>query len=149
MPTTVRIAAHEMLHPPVPMDGAAARAALEALGRDPLITRIIREHDPKWGYTTLEGMLNEGLCQALDQLISERLGVARNPADRWHHSDDGMHVIAAGIYGLLRADRWVETGGVIENWLADATRRGRFAPDQFHPVATRVLERPVDRLWPL
>lgn len=81
--TTVRIAAHEMLHPPFPMDGAAAKAALAVLARDPLIPRIVREHDPKWGYTTLDGMLNEDMCEALDQLISEALGVARNPADRW------------------------------------------------------------------
>jgi hypothetical protein len=35
--TTVRIAAHEMLHPPVPMDGPAAKAALAVLARDPLV----------------------------------------------------------------------------------------------------------------
>lgn len=147
--TTVRIAAHEMLHPPFPMDGPAARAALAVLERDALIMRIVREHDPKWGYTTLEGLLNEDICEALDQLISEALGVARNPADRWRRADDGMHVIAAGLYGLLREDRWVETGGSIEQWIADAAGRGRLAPAVFHPVAARVLERPVDRLWPL
>ena len=37
-PTTVRNAAHEMLHPPVPMDGAAAQAAL----RYWLATRLSR-----------------------------------------------------------------------------------------------------------
>ncbi len=121
--TTVRIAAHEMLHPPVPMDGPAATAALAALGRDPLITKIVRDHDPRWGYTTLPGLLSEDLCQALDQLISEALGVARNPADRWRKSDDGIHVIAAGLYGLLRQDRWAEKGGSIERWLA-GRRRG-------------------------
>jgi hypothetical protein len=147
--TTVRIAAHEMLHPPVPMDGAAALAALEVLERDALITRIVREHDPRWGYTTLDGLLNEDLTQALDQLISEALGVARNPADRWRKADDGMHVLAAGLYGLLRQDRWVDTGGSIEAWLAEATRRGRLAPAGLHSVASRVLERPVDKLWPL
>jgi DNA-binding Lrp family transcriptional regulator len=47
-------------------------------------------------------------------------GVARNPADRWRKSDDGMHVLAAALYGLLRQDRWIETGGSIEAWLADA-----------------------------
>ena len=145
--TTVRIAAHEMLHPPVPMDGAAAKAALAALSSDPLIAKIVREHDPKWGYTSLEGMLNEDLVQALDQLISEALGVARNPADRWRASDDGMHVIAAGLYGLLRRDRWIDTGGSIENWLLAAAQKGRLAPDSFHTVAARVLERPIDRLW--
>jgi hypothetical protein len=147
--TTVRIAAHEMLHPPVPMDGPAASAALAAFERDPLIMKIVREHDPRWGYTTLPGMLNEDLVQALDQLISEALGVARNPADRWRKSDDGMHVIAAGLYGLLRQDRWIETGGSIEQWLADAAADGRLAPPAFHAAASRVLERPAEALWPL
>lgn len=147
--TTVRIAAHEMLHPPFPMDGPAARDALAVLERDPLIMRIVREHDPQWGYTTLEGLLNEDICEALDQLISEALGVARNPADRWRRADDGMHVIAAGLYGLLRADKWIETGGSIEAWMEKAARAGRLAPASFHAVAGRVLERPTDRLWPL
>lgn len=147
--TTVRIAAHEMLHPPVPMKGPAATAALEVLARDPLIGRIVREHDPRWGYTTLEGLLDEDLVQALDQLISEALGVARPPAERWRQADDGMHVIAAGLYGLLREEKWSETGGSIEQWLAEAVRRGRLAPMPFHAVAARVLDRPVDGLWPL
>ncbi len=146
---TVRIAAHELLHPPVPMDGPAATAALEVLARDPLIPLIVSEHDPRWGYTTLEGMLNEDLCQALDQMVSEAMGVARNPADRWRLSDDGMHVLAAGLYGLLRQDRWSRSGGSIEPWLLAAAEGGRLSPAVLHPAAARVLERPVDRLWPL
>lgn len=149
IPTTVRIAAHEMLHPPVPMKGQAATSAMAVLERDALIMKIVREHDPRWGYTTLEGMLNEDLTQALDQLISEALGVARNPADRWRKSDDGMHVIAAGIYGLLRQDKWVDTGGNIEQWLGNAVRAGRLDSATLHPVAARVLDRFVDKLWPL
>ena len=147
--TTVRIAAHEMLHPPFPMDGPAAKAALAVLEKDPLIPLIVREHDPKWGYTTLDGMLNEDMCEALDQLISEALGVARNAADRWRQADDGIHVLAAGLYGLLRQDRWTETGGSIEAWIERAARTGRLAPANLHPVAARVLERPVGKLWPL
>lgn len=146
---TVRNAAHEMLHPPFDMTGAAAQAALAALSRDPLMLRIVRDHDPKWGYTTLDGLLNEDVCQALDQMISETLGVARNPADRWTRADDGIHVLAAGLYGLLRADRWAERGGSIEAWLEAAARAGRLDPVRFHPVAARVLERPTERLWPV
>ena len=147
--TTVRIAAHEMLHPPVPMDGPAATAALAALERDALVMKIVNDHDPRWGYTTLKGLLDEDLVQALDQLISEALGVARNPADRWRQADDGIHVIAAGLYGLLRQDRWADKGGSIEQWLASAAATGRLEPATFHPIAARVLERPVDTLWPL
>ncbi|HVG27218.1 MAG TPA: hypothetical protein VM865_06400 [Acidobacteriaceae bacterium] len=147
--TTVRIAAHEMLHPPVAMDGASAKAVLDTLSRDGLLTRIVHDHDPRWGYTTLEGLLNEDLCQALDQLISEQLGVGRNPADRWRKSDDGIHVLAAGIYGLFRQDKWIDKGGSLEHWLAEKNRVGAFSPESFHAVAARVLERPVDHLWPL
>lgn len=146
---TVRNAAHEMLHPPIPMDGSAAKAALAVLEKDPLIPKIVRDHDPRWGYTTLDGMLNEDLAQALDQLISESLGVARNPADRWRKADDGIHVLAAGLYGLLRQDRWIDTGGSIEAWLAGSVRAGRLAPAILHPVAAKILERPVTALWPI
>jgi hypothetical protein len=148
-PITVRNAAHEMLHPPVPMDGAAAQAALAVLAKDPLIPHVVADHDPKWGYTTLEGLLNEDIAQALDQLISEALGVARNPADRWRKADDGIHVLAGAIYGMLRHDRWMETGGSIEAWLAGAVRAGRFDPGRLHAIAAQVLERPVNALWPL
>lgn len=146
---TVRNAAHEMLHPPIPMDGAVARATLAVLAKDPLIPRIVKEHDPRWGYTSLDGYLNEDLVQALDQLIGEAFGVGRNPADRWRTNDDGIHVLAAGLYGMLREDKWIETGGDIEAWLGKAVRTGRLSPTMLHAVAARVLERPMDRLWPL
>jgi hypothetical protein len=146
---TVRNAAHEMLHPPIPMDGAVAKAALAVLAKDPLIPRIVRDHDPKWGYTSLDGYFNEDLVQALDQLIGEAFGVGRNPADRWRTNDDGIHVLAAALYGMLREDRWIQTGGDIEAWLGKAVRTGRLSPSMLHATAARVLERPMDRLWPL
>ncbi|MBH0014637.1 hypothetical protein I6F66_21570, partial [Pseudoalteromonas sp. NZS100_1] len=131
---TVRNAGHEMLHPPVVMDGPSAKAALAILAKDPLIPRVVAEHDPKWGYTTLEGLLNEDLAQALDQLIAEALGVARNPSDRWRKSDDGIHILAGAFYGMLRQDKWIETGGSIETWLADAAKTGRLAPQKLHSI---------------
>lgn len=146
---TVRNAAHEMLHPPIPMDGAVAQAALGVLARDPLIPRIVKDHNPQWGYTSLPGLFNEDLVQALDQLIGEHFGVGRNPADRWRDNDDGIHVLAAGLYGMLREDKWIDTGGNIEMWLGKAVRTGRLSPTMLHAVAARVLERPIDRLWPL
>jgi hypothetical protein len=146
---TLRIAGHEILHPPIDMKGPVANRALARFERDPLFNRIIKQHDPKWGYTSAEGLLNEDLCQALDQIIAETFGVSHNPADRWRQSDDGIHVLAAGLYGLLRADGWERNGGSISQWLDRAERTGRLSPSRFHPVAARVLERPLDKLWPL
>lgn len=147
--TTVRIAAHEMMHPPVALDGPAAQAAIAVLEKDALMVRIVRDHDPRWGYTTLIGYLDEDLCEALDQMIAENLGVAVDPAERWRKADDGMHVLAAGLYGLLREDRWAEDGGSIEAWLEQAATGGRLSPAVLHPVAARILKRPIDGLWPL
>jgi len=147
--TTVRVAAHELLHPPMDMNGPVAAAVLETLAGYELMSRVVSDHNPSFGYTTLDGYLNEDVCQALDQLIDEELSVARNPADRWHGSDDGIHVLAAGLYGMLRADGWVRRGGSIEAWLGEANDAGRLNADALHPVAARVLERPLDRLWPL
>lgn len=97
----------------------------------------------------VEGLFNEDCCQALDQLIDEKLGVAHNPADRWRQSDDGIHVLAGALYGMLRADRWIDTGGSFEAWLAMGLKDGRFMPAILHPIAARILERPVDALWPM
>jgi hypothetical protein len=85
----------------------------------------------------------------MDQLISEALGVGRNPADRWRRSDDGIHVLAAAFYGYFREDHWVERGGNLETWLAQAASGGRLDPERLHAMAARVLERPVSQLWPL
>jgi len=144
----VRVAAHEMLHPPLPKGGEVEKAALAVLGKDKLFAIIVADHKSP-GYNTLEGYLNEDLCQAIDQLVIEQLSLAKNPADRWRDADEGMHVLAAGLYGLLRQDHWQVNGGSIEKWIASAVREGRLAPSVLHPMAARVLERPLDRLWPI
>ncbi|HEX7946351.1 MAG TPA: hypothetical protein VF495_16910, partial [Phenylobacterium sp.] len=131
------------------MDGAAAKAALAVLGADPLFTRIVAEHDPTFGYNSLEGVLNEDTVQALDQIIAERLGFAAPPAKRWTDSDGGMHVLAAGLYGTLKAEGYDRTGGNIERWMGAAAKSGKLAPQRLHAAAAQVLGRPVDQLWPL
>jgi hypothetical protein len=144
----VLTAAHEMLHPPFDMRGATARACLAVLGADPLFKRILAEKSPDTGYNTLEGILDEDTVQALDQIIQERLGMAVRPAaQRWAQSDEGMHVLAAGLYGLLKADGFDQRGGSIEAWMEAAARTGRLAPPSLHAAAAAVLGRPVDRLW--
>jgi hypothetical protein len=145
---TIRIAGHEILHPPFPMEGRTAKAAIAALERDPLMVRILKEHDPAFGYNTMEGILNEDTVEALDQLIAERLGVSRPPAERWAQADDGMHVLAAGLYGMLKADGFDRTGGNIETWIASALKSGRLAPASLHASASKVLGVPADELWP-
>ena len=145
----MRTAGHEILHPPVDKKGPAFLAALDVLNRDELITRIVKEHDPKFGYNSLEGLLDEDLTSAIDQLIAERFGVQRDARERWTKVDDGMHVLSAALYGLMKQDGHARKGGNLEQWLLTAARSGALAPKSLHLAASQVLGRPADRLWPL
>ncbi len=144
----VLTAAHEILHPPFDMKGPAATAALGVLGKDALFTKILAEKDKQTGYNTLDGILNEDTAQALDQIIQERLGyVAKPAAERWSQGDQGMHVLAAGLYGLLKADGYDRTGGNLEAWMLAAARGGKLDPASLHAAAGKVLGKSADALW--
>ena len=143
----IRTAGHEILHPPVDMDGAAAKAALRILERDELLQRIVREHDPKFGYNSIQGVFDEDLASAVDQLIAERFGVARDPQERWRQVDGGMHVLSAALYGLMKHDGFARTGGNLEQWLSARVKDGSLAPARLHDAAARVLGYPAHRLW--
>jgi hypothetical protein len=56
-------------------------------------------------------------------------------------------VLAAGLYGLLKADGFHLHGGAIQDWLGRAAREGRLAPESLHATAATVLALPRDRLW--
>jgi hypothetical protein len=145
----IRTAGHEILHPPIDMDGEAAKTTLAVLASDPVVQRIVKEHDPKFGYNSLEGIFEEDLVSAIDQLIAERFGVARNPRERWNTVDGGMHVLSAGFYGLMKQDGFARTGGNLEQWLLGKARSGALAPPLLHSAAAGVLGRLPSQLWPL
>ncbi|WP_147449006.1 hypothetical protein [Corallococcus terminator] len=92
-------------------------------------------------------LLDEDTAEALEQLITERLGVAIPARERWRKADDGMHVLAAGLYGLLKADGFEHSGGVIQEWLGRAAHEGRLAPASLHASAARVLGLASEELW--
>ncbi|HUO97704.1 MAG TPA: hypothetical protein VMU01_03505 [Rhizomicrobium sp.] len=145
----IRNADHELMHPPFEAGSAEMKAVFTVLLRDELLTRIVRQHDPRFGYNSLEGLIDEDTVQALEQIINEKFAVADQPASRWHESDDGMHVFAAGLYGLLKADGCDRTGGNIQHWLFNAANSGLLFPASLHAAAARVLKRDVNHLWPL
>ena len=144
----IRTAGHEILHPPLDRKGPAFTSALKVLEQDALLARIVKDHDPKFGYNSLGGILEEDLVSAIDQLIAERFGVARNARDRWNDVDDGMHVLSAGLYGLMKQGGYARTGGNLERWLLRQAKSGALAPRSLHTAAAGVLGRPANRLWP-
>jgi hypothetical protein len=140
-------AAHEVLHPPFDMRGAVARRCIAQLESDPLLRRILAEKDKDSGYNDIEGLFEEDTVQALDQIVQERLGLGQAPAKRWKENDEGIHVMAAAFYGMLKADRFDQTGGSIEKWFDQAQARGRLAPPSMHEAAAAVLGTSAGGLW--
>jgi hypothetical protein len=112
---TARVAIHELMHPPFDIDRPELQAALEKLRQDPVLREHFETHDPVFGYNTWHGYVEENCVRALDQVICEALGIARDADERWQEEDGGMHVLAARLTPVLRAR---ETTGVrFEDWL--------------------------------
>ncbi len=125
----LRNAVHEMFHPPFVRDNARLWTALTPLEKDPWMRSVVEDHDPAYGYRTFRGIVNEDSTRALDQLVSEQLGIARDMGRRVQHDDGGMHVLSAALYSLLKASGFASSGGRYEAWLIDAAERGMLSPE--------------------
>lgn len=143
----LRNAAHEPLHPPYDSTDPHVAAAVARFRRDPLIAGIVRTHDASFGYTTIEGYVEEDAVQALEQIVNERMGAAVPAAKRWSQGDEGMHILAAAIYDLLRETRFPQGTTGFGAWFGDLVARGRLAPNEVERRARAVVGNgPVD-LW--
>jgi hypothetical protein len=109
---------------------------------------IVNDHDPAFGYNSFEGVLNEDSTSALDQIVSERLGFARDPAERWQTVDDGMHMLAAALYQLMQEDGFAERGGNYPMWLESTIERGLLVPSEVKRRAAIVVGEAAVAKWP-
>lgn len=124
-PQLVRVAAHEMLHGWVDWTADPDLVALVAsLRRDDVVARAFRDRDRHGGYATWVALAEEGLTQALDQRVAERLGIAEDPRERWFFHDGGLHVTALGWHRLLRESGGPAPGETLHGWIASSVRDG-------------------------
>jgi hypothetical protein len=142
----LRNAAHEPFHPPFDPEQPSIRAMLQDFAADSLIRRIVATHDPAYGYNTVDGYVDEDAVQALEQVVSERLGFASPAARRWQAADDGMHLLAAALYDLMEETGFAAGGGRFADWLVDQHTRQALRPSEIERRARRVLgDAAVDR----
>ncbi|MAL08232.1 MAG: hypothetical protein CMF74_01025 [Maricaulis sp.] len=137
--TQLRVAAHEIFHPPFDPDDPDLPELLSDLEADPWMRSIVEDHDPRFGYNSFMGVINEGSTQALDQVVSDRLGFADDPGERWRGNDGGMHMFAAAAWHAMVEDGFAETGGTYSDWLKSALRRGLLSPAEVRRRATEVV----------
>lgn len=143
----LRVAAHEIFHPPFDPNDAELSGLLGELEADPWMISIVEDHDPQFGYRTFQGVINEGSTQALDQIVADRLGFARDPAARWQNADGGMHMFAAAVYHAMIEDGFAETGGVYSDWLKSALERGLLSPEETRRRAAEIVGQDIVDQW--
>ena len=145
--TQLRIAAHEIFHPPYDKNDAELFELLADFKSDPWFMSIVEDHDPQFGYNSFEGVVNEGSTQALDQIVSDRLGFAEEPGERWRESDGGMHMLAAALYHAMQESGFADEGGNYGNWFKEALRSGLLSPSEARRRATLVVGREAVEAW--
>lgn len=145
--TQLRTAAHEVFHPPFDTDDWRFVARFARLREDEWMRSVVETHNPQFGYNSFEGLINEDSTQALDQIVSERMGFARDPGDRWRRADDGMHMLAAALYHAMKEDGFDRRGGRYEDWLLSAFDRGLLTPQEVRRRATIVVGAQTVNRW--
>jgi len=117
-------AIHESMHPPYSREDPAVRHAVEVLGSDPLILDKVAHHDRSAGYNTTVGYIEEDSVQALEEIVSEELGVGRFARGYWYAQDGGMHVLAPAIY-LAYKQALAQHPEPYSQWFVQAVERGQ------------------------
>jgi len=143
----LRNAAHEPLHGGLALDEPQLRDVVRQLTSGRLIANAVAKHDAKFGYNSARGYAEEDLVQALEQVVSERLGFALDNRKRWREGDDGMHILAASVYELMQETGFARDGGSFREWLVASTARGAFSDAEVERRARARLGDDHVALW--
>ena len=108
---------------------------------------IVEDHDPQYGYQRFVSVIDEDSTQALDQIVADRLGFARDPGERWRHSDGGMHMLAAALYHAMQETGFADSGGKYEDWLKNGLRSGLLSPAEVKRRAALVVGQEAVDAW--
>ncbi len=122
----IRTAAHEMMHPPYDYNSnEKIRNAIESFRKDKYLMDKVENHNPSLGYNRLEGLFEEDCVQALDQLINEKLGIAKDAKKRWQESDEAIHVFAVALYQVMKEESYNLKKEVFADFLVRMIESGR------------------------
>jgi hypothetical protein len=122
-------AIHEPMHPPYHANDPKVRKAIDLLGNDPLIVDKVKHHDASYGYNTAAGYIDEDSVQALEQIVAEQYGVARDAREYWREQDGGIHVLAAAIYVGYKA-ALQHSPVTYSDWFVQAVNNGELRGDK-------------------
>lgn len=94
--TTLGIAVHEMFHPPY--NARNLESELTRLGNDPLLQHAFKTKDPKYGYPTMTGFIEENVVEAMAIFISHKIGLEKDPLGYFEKHDEGSHKLSVVLF---------------------------------------------------
>ncbi len=122
----IRTASHEMMHPPFDLkNDRALGESLNKLKADTFLMDKVLNHNQSFGYNSFEGFVEEDCVQSLDQIINEKLGIAKDAGQRWKENDDGMHVLAIALYNLMKEENYNDKKEVFKDFLIRNIENGK------------------------
>jgi hypothetical protein len=124
----IRNAAHEMMHPPYDFhNDNELKNAIESLEKDEFLMNKVLNHNPSFGYNTLEGLIEEDCVQSLEQLINEKLNISVDAKKRWNESDDGIHVFAIALYQVMKEEGYNSGNEIFRDFFVKKINEGKFS----------------------
>lgn len=128
-------AIHEMLHPPYRLkDDDRLRKALDTLKSDSFLMDKVTNHNRSFGYNSFESFVEEDCVRALEQIITEKMGVARDARQRWRAEDDGMHVLAVALYTLMKKTNYKSSNESFANFISRNIASGELKPGRIRAI---------------
>ncbi|HEY3251018.1 MAG TPA: hypothetical protein VGK25_07855, partial [Ignavibacteria bacterium] len=125
----IRTASHEMMHPPYDYSNdEELRNLIESFKKDEFLMDKVLNHNPSFGYNTLDGLFEEDCVQALDQIINEKFNIAKGAKKRWKESDDGIHVLAIALYQIMKDENYNIKKEKFRDFLLRVVNNGTLMP---------------------
>lgn len=90
------IAVHELFHPPY--DASHLETELEGLGKDPLLQHAFETKDPRFGYSTMTGFIEENVVEAMAIHICHKIGLEKDPLKYFAEHDGGSHMLSVVLF---------------------------------------------------
>jgi hypothetical protein len=75
-------------------DARNLESELAELGVDSLLKRAFEAKDPKYGYPTMTGFIEENVVEAMALFTCERIGLEADPLDYLASHDESSHVLS-------------------------------------------------------
>ncbi len=143
-----RNAAHEIFHPFLLPSRPETPRIVSRLSQEPILRRINARADKSDGYRSISGLVEEGMTQALEALVSRQLGFGRSDLGAyWRNQDGGIHVFAAAAFDAMVQTGLAAKGGDALSWLDVQCANGNLRGDELARHAEAIIGAEAVRKW--